>query len=154
MRKLAYWAIGIVALMGAGWIWLTAPYMEVERIRIDAQPVEITVLYSNETQDPLCTKLYAAVDGRLSGQPVFSIVAADLPDPNNDVSLQDGDQIALRGYRYEWRKRNRITGHEVTGRDGRMDIVSWRGPSAMEYVSKLNPALPQTFPTVNYVGCR
>jgi hypothetical protein len=154
MRRLAYWVIGIVAVVGAGLLWLTAPYIEVDRVRIDEQPVEITAMFSNQTQDPLCTKLYALVDGHLSNEPILSTVAADVPDPNDDVSLKDGDQLALRGYRYEWRKRNRITGHQVTGRDGRMDVVGWRGPSATQHVSKLDPTLPGTFRTVNYVGCR
>jgi len=154
MSRLAYWILGVAVLVGAGLLWLTAPYIEVERVRIDEKPVELTAIFSNETQDPLCTKLYAAIDGRLSDQPILSRVAADMPDPNNDVSLKDGDALALRGYRYEWRKRNRITGHQVTGRDGRMDVVGWRGPSGVAHVSQLDAALPQTFPVVNYVGCR
>jgi hypothetical protein len=154
MKRFAYWFSGIAALAGAGWFWLAAPYLEVARVRIDNKPVEVAVMFANETEDPLCTKLYAVIGGQLSNQPIFSTVAADVPDPNEDVSLQTGDQLALRGYRYEWRKRNKITGHEVAGRDGHMDVVGWRGPSGIEHVSKLDTALPQTFPPVNYVGCR
>jgi hypothetical protein len=150
MKCLAYWVMGFVALIGAGLLWLTAPYLEVERVRIDKKPVEILAMFSNETADPLCTKLHTLIDD----QPIFSRVAADMPDPNDDVSLRDGDQLTLRGYRYEWRERNKITNLEVARRDGRMDVIAWRGPSGTEHASTLNPVLSQTFPQQNYVGCR
>ena len=155
MKRAALVALATgIAVVAAGWIWLTVPYLEVARVRIDDRPVEILAAYSNETSDPLCTKLYELVDGRISNQPIFSRVAADVPDPNEDTALRDGDQITLNGYRYEWRQRNRITGHQVTRRDGRMDVVSWRGPSGEQHVSTLDPSTPTTFPSENYIDCR
>ena len=155
MKRLVYKIVGALGLVfGAGLLWLTVPYVAVERVRIDDSPIEVAAIYSNETQDPLCTKLYVEVDGQVSAQPVLPKVAADVPDPNEDVSLKDGDAVALHGYRYEWRKRNRITGQQTTGRDGQMDVVSWRGPTGIQHVSKLDPRSSKSFPEVNYIGCR
>lgn len=155
MKRAAIVALATgVALVAGGWIWLTLPYLEVSRVRIDASPVEVLAGFSNETADPLCTKLYKIVDGRISNEPIFSRVAADVPDPNDVTELKDGDQITLQGYRYEWRERNRITGHEAKRLDGRIDVVSWRGPSGEEHLSALDPSAPATFPNENYIGCR
>jgi hypothetical protein len=143
-----------VASVAVGWIWLTVPYLEVMQARIDDRPVDLRAAFSNETSDPLCTKLYELVDGRISNKPIFSRVATDISDPNEATDLKDGDQIVLRGYRYERRERNRITGHEVKRRDGRVDVIGWSGPSGVEHHSTLDPRVQTTFGRENYIGCR
>lgn len=144
----------VVTLVVGGWIWLTVPYLKVTQVRIDDRPVEVRAAYSNETSDPLCTKLYALVDGRISNEPIFSRAATDIPDPNDATELKDGDQITLMGYRYEWRETNRITGHEMRRRDGRVDVIGWSGPSGEAHRSALNPEAQTTFASENYIGCR
>jgi len=154
MRTLAWGAVGLAALTTGAWIWLTAPYITLELVRIDESPVEVAAIFSNETSDALCTKLYAPADGRLSDEPIFARVARDMPDPNDDLALRDGDSLTLRGFRHELRERNKITGEEIIRSGGRIDVVSWRGPSGVEHTSGLDPAVSETFPEENYVGCR
>lgn len=153
MRRAAGVSLIFGALLAAGLIWLVAPHVDTEEVRLD-ELASLSVAYSNETADPLCTKLYEITDGRASDRPVFPRVAADLDDPNQDATLKEGDRLVVRGYRYLWRERNRITGNESLRPTGRIDVVAWRGPSGKDFVSKLDPALRQNFPVENYVGCR
>ena len=141
---------GVVVLA----VWLFVPLSDMEYIRVSQEPTELMVAYSNQTCDPLCTKLYELVDGEISDKPIFPRVAADLPHPHDDLTLRYGDRLMLRGYRYELRERNLITGGERTRLSGRVDIVAWRGPASNEYASDLDPTVPENFPTENYIGCR
>jgi len=154
VRFIAYFLLLLFAGVIILAVWLFVPLSDMEYVRVSQAPTEFMVAYSNETCDPLCTKLYAPVDGEISDKPIFPRVAADLPHPHDDLTLRHGDRLMLRGYRYELRRRNLITGDEGIRLNRRMDVVAWRGPAGNEYISALDPTASENSPTENYIGCR
>ena len=154
MRRLAIAVVASACVLGLVLFWVWAPYLDGAYVRVSKEPIELVAIYSNETSDPLCSKLYEGVDGRKSDVAVFARVAADLPDPNASTDLSDGDEVTLRGYRYEWSETNSLTGETSTRPSGRVDVVAWVGPNGERLTSKLDPNDPESFSTENYVGCR
>lgn len=154
MKLTAYFLLFLLAVVAVLAIWLFVPLSDIQYVRVSEEPTELMVAYSNETCDPLCTKLYELVDGEISDRPIFPRVATDLPHPYDDLTLRDGDHLTLRGYRYELRERNLITGSERTRLSGRVDVIAWRGPASNEQASALDTTAAENFPTENYIGCR
>lgn len=145
---------GLLVLVSGAVVWALAPHIRTEYVRVSEAPVELQVAYSNETADPLCTKLYEWQGSEISSLPIFARVASDMPDPNDYPVLRQGDRITLTVYRYDWRETNLITGGQRRKASERVDVVAWRGPSTEEFTTLLDPSAAATFPSEGYIGCR
>ncbi len=152
IKRLFYFVLVVVFFAAAAFaIWLFVPFTISEYVRVSEMPRQIRAQYIDIQGDPLCTKLYLIDESGQVGHGIFPRVANDIPDPNKMPSLQNGDQITLEGYFYEWKKTNKITGNIITKPVYQIDVISWSDSYANHYKSAERN--PDKFSAENYTDC-
>ncbi len=154
MKAVIYIVGTLLIVISAAFVWLTTPYMSYETNRSTNEIVTITAEYLNITGDPLCSKLYEIIDGETSDKAIFPNMPKDIPDPHDMTVLKDGDRLKIRGYRYQWKARNLITGNIEARPAGMVDVVAWEGPDNLHFNSAFSDAPAGQFSRRNYTDCR
>jgi hypothetical protein len=120
----------IAATLVVGYCFLFQPHIVLEKVRLSNKPVEIKAVYINMTGDPLCAKLYRIErmeDGKpvSSDEPLFLALPENLPSPEDGKTAHADNMFLIKGYRYQFSERNKLTGHSKTSHSNRLDVIAW-----------------------------
>lgn len=108
-------------------VYLWAPYVAVEELRLGQTPQAMTLEYVNVTGEPGCTKFYrVSHDAVDDSQPVFPAHTADMPALDEGVYSYHGNRFLITGYPYQYVRKNWLTGVVTTRESHRFDVISWR----------------------------
>lgn len=91
---------------------------------------EVKAVYVNITGDPLCAKLYRLdriEKGKpvSSDEPIFLALPKGLPSPDEGELAYSDNLFLIKGYRYQFKKRNKLTGNSKTSPSNRLDVIAW-----------------------------
>lgn len=120
----------IAVTLIVGFCYLFQPHLAFEEVRISDKPDEIKAVYVNITGDPLCAKLYRIErieDGIpvSSDEPIFPALPENLPSPEDGKTAYSDNLFLIKGYRYQFKERNKLTGHSKTSPSNRVDVIAW-----------------------------
>lgn len=176
MKKISIIGITILVLFGGLSIYLSKPYEEFIEERKKGFPVSIMVEYVNITGEPGCTNLYQVSNDQVDyKKPIYPAHVDRMKVPDDGTYAYEGNRFSLKGYEYQYVKRNLITGAVDYQPSGRFDIVSWKiempytvwqeptdrnspvltqpGTSELNYEISNEKHETQNFRIDNYVNC-
>lgn len=126
-------------------VYLLEPYIELDRERVSAKPIEIDAIYVNVTGEPGCAKLYRLDTTRKQSPivtkiPVFVYLPEGMSSPVEGNYAYADNKFTLNGYEYKWVKKNVITGEKVEYAAARFDVVNWRLHAPYKLWASLAPS--------------
>lgn len=129
MKKFTIVFIIVVAIL-AGYFYLFKPQMTFEEVRASDKPEEVKAVFVNVTGDPLCAKLYVLdhMDNDkpvASNEPLFLALPNGMPSPEDSNLAYTDNIFILKGYRYQFEERNKLTKNTQTSASHRFDVISW-----------------------------
>ncbi len=130
MKKLGIVLLLIAVVLIVGFCYLFQPHIAFEEVRISNTPFEIKAVYVNITGEPLCAKLYRLerMEGSkpvASGEPIFLALPKGLPSPDEGELAYSDNLFLVKGYRYQFKERNKLTGKSKTSPSNRLDVIAW-----------------------------
>ncbi|WP_281557666.1 hypothetical protein [Thalassomonas sp. RHCl1] len=144
----------LVLCLIAGFLWLSEPYMQRQYVRISNSPITIEAEYFTVTGDPLCTKFYRVMDGKITDTGIFPNMPTDIPDPHAVAAFKDGDRVELTGFLYQWQETNLVTGTTRSRPVNMIDVLTWQASTGIHYQSKQTNTQAGAFKQVNYTNCK
>lgn len=129
-KKLGIVLLLIAVVLIVGFSYLFQPHIAFEEVRMSNTPFEIKAVYVNITGDPLCAKLYRLerMEGRkpvASDKPIFPALPKGLPSPDEGELAYSDNIFLIKGYRYQFKERNKLTGNSKTSPSNRLDVIAW-----------------------------